>query len=43
MPHEILFSLLEEMQTQKNEQTKIERKEIWKKVREIGWVILIFI
>ena len=31
MPHEILFGLLEEIQTQKNEQTKIERKEIWKK------------
>ena len=26
----------------KDENTRIERKQIWKKVREIGWVILIF-
>ena len=27
----------------KDEDTRIERKEIWKKVREIGLVVLIFI
>ena len=44
MLHEILFRLLQlfdEIQnTNKDENTRMERKEIWKKkVREIGWVI----
>ena len=26
----------------KDKQARIERKEIWKKVREIGWIVLIF-
>ena len=43
MPHEILFSLLDKIQNKKDEQTRIERKEIWKKVKGIGWVILIVI
>ena len=28
---------------QKDGNTRIERKEVWKKVREIGWFVLIFI
>ena len=43
MPHEILFSLLDKIQNKKDEQTRIERKEVWKKVKGIGWVILIVI
>ena len=44
MPHEILFSLLDEIQnTKKDENTRIERMEVWKKVRGIGWVVLTFI
>ena len=43
MPHEILFSLLDKIQNNKNEHTRIERKEIETKVREIGRVVLIFI
>ena len=37
-PHEILFSLLEEIQNTEKMHTRIERKKTWKKVREIRWV-----
>ena len=44
MPHEILFSLLEEIQTQKKWTDENRKKgNLKKKVREIGWVMLIFI
>ena len=38
MPHEILFSLLDEIQTRESKERKFEQK-----VREIGWVVLTFI
>ena len=40
MPHEILFSLLDEIQNAKKMNMRIERKE--KKERAIGRVVLIF-
>ena len=45
IPHEILLGVLDETkkQNQKHEHTGIERKEILKKAREIGHIILIFI
>ena len=44
MPQEVLFSLLDEIQTQKKMNTR-ESKEtkFEKKVREIEWVVLILI
>ena len=43
MPHEMLFSLLDEIQnTIKMDTRESERTEIWKKVRKIGRVVLIF-
>ena len=45
IPHEILLGVLDETkkQNQKHEHTGIERKEILKKARETGHIILIFI
>ena len=44
IPHEILLSLLDKIKTRKKyEYTRIERKEILKKAREIGYVALIFL
>ena len=44
MPHEILFSLLDEIQNIKKMKTRESKeRKFEKKVREIGWVVLIFI
>ena len=45
IPHEILFGLLDETkkQNQKYEHTGIERKEILKKARGTGYIVLMFI
>ena len=44
MPHEILFSLLDEIQNTKKMKTRESKeRKFEKKVREIGWVVLIFI
>ena len=42
--HEILFSLLDEIQNTKKMKTRESKeRKFEKKVREIGWVVLIFI
>ena len=44
MPHEILFNLLDKIyHTKKINTPESKKKEIWKKVKEIGWAVLIFI
>ena len=43
MPHEIMFSLLDEIQNMKKMNTRESKeKKFEKKVREIGWVVSIF-
>ena len=44
MPHEILFSLLDEIQNIKKMNTReLKERKFEKEVRAIGWVVLIFI
>ena len=44
MPHEILFSLLDEIQNTKKMNTReLKERKFEKEVRAINWVVLIFI